>query len=371
MKDFFLKLKESFKIGDKKALWLSVGLFLILGIFLSWGYSSYLRSYYGSFSGNYEKIVTPAVKEKEKKAPPKVVPRALDGVMVKRELANIQPVGVMIENLSSVRPQASLSKASVVYEALVEGLTTRFLLIYDQKELPEKIGPVRSARPYYLEWLSEYDALYVHAGGSPEALQAISGFSLKDLNALYQGPYFWRDTTKAAPHNLYTSEELLTRALSNFGFLDDSPDFETWKFKDDFPKNERTSEEKFVKVKFSGYSTEAEYRYDREQNNYLRFNSGVPHNDSNTNEQIRAKNVIIVVIPPIVSFGEKGRLTLDVHGEGKAILALDGTVIEGIWKKAGREDRTKFYDSNGKEIKLNRGATWIHILPETMGFEYN
>jgi hypothetical protein len=136
--------------------------------------------------------------------------RQTDGVLVETSQAKLYPIAVMIENAAfgGVRPQAGLSYAQIVYEVVVEGGITRFMAIY-AGDMPDVIGPVRSARPTYLEFAAEYDALYGHAGGSPEALQAISGLQVKDLSALAaDSRFFYRDGSKVAPHNLFTSSLL-------------------------------------------------------------------------------------------------------------------------------------------------------------------
>src|SRR5690606_5184428 len=185
--------------------------------------------------------------------------------------------------------------------------------------------PVRSARPYYVEWNSEFDALYAHAGGSPDALQMISGFGVKDLNGIgREGKYFWRDRGLFAPHNLFTSSELLYSALSDKQLTDVTSVFESWHFKDDKKAEERPTAESYIKIKFSSFAYETEWRYRRATNTYARFNAGIPHEDFNTKEQIHANNVVVQIVPPILDIGEKGRLTLDVHGSGKALIHIDG-----------------------------------------------
>lgn len=302
---------------------------------------------------------------------PGLQPRKLDGVLAVKEEANKYPIAVMIDNLSSVRPQAGLSKASIVYETLVESGVTRFLALFSG-EKSDQIGPVRSIRPYYLEWSSEYDALVSHCGGSPEALQMISAFNIKDLNQMWAGgaPYFWRDKKGIAPHNLYTSTTLLERALRDKNLLEINSNFESWQFKDDLEVSQRSENVNSVKINFSGYNYLVEYKYNKESNSYLRFNGGKPHTDKISGEQIKIKNVIIEIIPQILSIGAKGRITLDVTGEGKAIMCNDGQCKEGKWKKENREGRTKFYLDENKEFEFNRGNVWVEIVPKGREVSY-
>lgn len=316
--------------------------------------------------------------------------RHLDGRIVAAKDVNKYPVAVMIENLSPVRPQSGLSQAQIVYESLVEGGITRFMAVYDLSENVKEIGPVRSARPYYLEWVSEYDALYAHAGGSPEALQGISAFNIHDLNQIggAQG-YYWRDNGVAAPHNLFTSSELLTRAINDNKLAEVEPTYTPWKFTDDpeatttqqrnanSPANtnaiaETTTpkEAENISIDFSSPTYKVEYAYDADSQEYLRSNGGLPHTDKNSGEQIRAKSVVIVTIPPITDVGEKGRLTLSIHGEGPVQIARFGEVITGTWKKADRTARTEFFDDADKPIDLGRGNVWVEIVPEDKTVEF-
>lgn len=308
----------------------------------------------------------------ERSAQVQTFTRWLDGTVVENETAaRPHPIGIMIENMITVRPQAGLQDAAIVFETLAEGGVTRFLAMFagpgsNQKE----IGPVRSARPYYVEWLSEYDALFGHAGGSPDALRSIEGFGIKDLNGIgSEGKYFWRDRARAAPHNLFTSSELLSRALRDKNLTLQTEGFHAWPYKDDVPAAQRPASQS-VRVQFSGPAYGVEYRFDPATNTYLRFNGGQKHADANTGEQIRVKNVIVQILPPIVAVGEKGRLTLNVTGTGKGFVFTDGGANIVTWKKDNRTDRTRFFYDSGKEAQLNRGNTWVEIIPEGNAVEY-
>lgn len=340
---------------------------VLLGSFLSWSWvlAHMPRAVAEQISPSKKVLKTPQ--------PPTIFTRTLDGVVVdSADSANPYPVGIMIENLPTVRPQTGLAGASVVYETLAEGGSTRFLALYaGAGDHLNTIGPVRSARSYYLEWLSEYDGLFAHAGGSPDALQMIEAFGIKALNGIGRGAqYFWRDRGLSAPHNLFTSSELLTRALRDTGLDTAVPIFTPWRFKDDRDLSVRPGSGQYTRIHFSGRVFEVEYRYDQATNTYLRSNGGELHVDALTHQQLRANNVIVQMIPPILGVGEKGRLTLDVTGQGQALMFLDGGVNIGTWKKEGRTGRTQFFFENGDQAELNRGATWIAILPSDSKVEY-
>ncbi|MFH0951872.1 MAG: DUF3048 domain-containing protein, partial [Patescibacteria group bacterium] len=282
--------------------------------------------------------------------------RHIDGVWVDDPAeVNRWPVGIMVENLLSVRPHWGLSDASVIYETLAESGIPRFLVVYDGPghDVP-MIGPVRSARPYYLEWISEYDGLYAHAGGSPQALQSISGLGINAVNGISSGyQYFWRDPAYGAPHNLFTNSEHMGRALRDRELLDKTPTYEPWIFKDDPPLSERPTDDRInPTISFSSASYEAHYEYDTDRNTYRRFNGGDEQIDRNTREPLRVNNIVVVRTPGETSAGEKGRILINVTGEGTALVFRDGTVIEGTWKKPSRLERTRFYDADNEEISL-------------------
>ena len=301
--------------------------------------------------------------------------RKIDGkIMEKQDQASYWPYAVMIENLLSVRPQAGLSQASVVYEALVEGGATRFMAVFDPSEIVPEISPVRSVRPYYIEFSSEYNALLAHCGGSPLALQIIrDNQDIHDLNQISRdSKYFLRDKSLSAPHNLLTSSEKLNYALRDKGLLEQPAQFQSWQFKDETTLAERGEDGKTLTFNFSyGLTYKVSYQYNKEKNVYLRFNADQPHKDRNTDQQIEVKNVVVQLVKEPVLSGGQGRLDIQVEGEGKAWILRDGQIIAGTWKKASRTDRTLFYDKDGQEVELNRGNTWVHVLPETQEVVYD
>jgi len=300
----------------------------------------------------------------------KLTARAIDGVMVPENKANLFPLTIMIENYKDVRPQYSLGKANLVYEALAEGGITRFLAVYATDEQFSTIGPVRSARHYFVDLAEEYHGLFVHIGGSPEALGILSYQDyLTDLNQFGYSQYYWRDEEKEAPHNLFTSSELLAYAIRDLE-LNTNVQYTAWQFKDEAKKAERPQEEKYVKINYSTEDYFVEWKYNKENNVYLRYNGGVEHKDALTDKQIEAKNIIVQYAATELMDENTGRLDIITQGEGKAIMFMDGAYIEGTWKKTNRGDRTKFYDGDDKEISFNPGATWIEIVQDDTGIEW-
>ncbi len=288
----------------------------------------------------------------------------LTGLAVSSKSVAQQPViGVMIENLyPDARPQSGLGQAGVVYEALAEGGITRFLAIF-QEPLPPTIGPVRSLRPYYLDWGLEYGIPVAHAGGSQPALEAVPTSGLKDINALvYDGSYFYRTTDRYAPHNLYTDASKLTALDGKLGYAT-PPTFTPALRKAD--KVVSPAPQPTIKIAFSSSPYGVEYDFDAATDSYNRFMGGTPHIDRNTNQQIKVKNVVVEYVPTSYSTQADGKPETDMQlvGSGQAMVFNDGTVTPGTWSKASDGAATKLLDAAGKPIALNRGTTWYEIIP--------
>ncbi|MFA6027311.1 MAG: DUF3048 domain-containing protein [Patescibacteria group bacterium] len=302
-----------------------------------------------------------------------IAPRRLDGLIVSKEESNKLPICVMIENaaFSGVRPQSGISSASLVYEIIVEGGITRLMAVY-AGEKADPIGPVRSARDTYLEFASELDCMYTHAGGSYTASKALWELHMKDLDGLREPKYFWRDPNKVSPHNYFTNITKLEQAAIFGHSWKDAPTYESWKFKDDNQNRKKAGEAGYVSkinIDFGG-SYNVEYRFNYENNNYERINGGVEHTDANTGKVLTTRNIIIEKVPPGQYLEGKGRINFSVTGEGDAYIFRDGELIEGRWKKADRLARTKYYDKQGNEVEFNRGNTWVEIVPEGYGYSW-
>jgi hypothetical protein len=289
----------------------------------------------------------------------------LTGEPIAEEIDRPAVYGVMIENMVEAWPLSGVDQAFLVIEAPVEAAIPRFLAFYYQDQEVDKIGPVRSARPYYLDWAQGLEAMYVHVGGSPAALTEISEQNMFDLNEFYRGWYFWRSSSRSAPHNVYTSSDLLIDAYEEESAWRTMSDLEygLWDYKVDLPKSERP-ESHMVSMNFSPYYGDlysAGWEYDPETNEYLRYQSGYEMSMLD-GADIKASN-IAVVETDIVVIDEIGRRQIITIGEGDALVFQDGETIEAIWSKDSEQDRLRFYNKNtSEEILWNAGVTWIEVL---------
>lgn len=306
-----------------------------------------------------------------------IIPRVLDGIYVEKTLAATMPVCVMIENAAfgGVRPQTSLSKASIVYEVIVEGGITRFMAVYPTGGESYTIGPVRSARDTYIEFASEYECPYAHAGGSPTALQALREHRMWDLDGLIYSQYFWRDATKFAPHNFFTSlENLQSAATDKHWAILDPEKFQPWKFIDALPAEQRPdpATEEGVTTIFVGFggSYDVEYFYNAEKNAYERKNGGVDHTDRLNNQILTATNIVLQFVDDGTAIEGKGRINWPVRGEGRVEIFHDGQIYKGRWKKENRDSRTEYVDERGAPIPLTRGTTWVEVVPPHIAVTY-
>jgi hypothetical protein len=264
---------------------------------------------------------------------------------------------VMIENSADAWPLSGLEKAFLVIEAPVEANIPRFIAFYGSDTVSEKIGPVRSARSYYLDFASEFFSLYAHVGGSPQALDLMYTKQIFDLNQFFFGSFFWRSTDRLAPHNVYTSTDLLQKAWEKKG--SSSFDYELWPFKDSIPNPSIVSSS--VSILFSenlGYETT--WLFDPITNTYKRLQNGKEMILSN-GKNIFANNMAIM-ITDIKVIDQVGRRSVRTVGKGEAFIFLDGQMQKGSWEKRTSKDRLRFFNEKVEEILWNPGTTWIEII---------
>jgi len=298
---------------------------------------------------------------------PALDPSILNGVLVDSSLAKKRPIAVMIENSPDARPQRGLAAADVVYEALVEGNITRFMALFQQTP-PAKAGPVRSARSYYIDWLSEVDAVYVHAGGSPTALDRIRSYGIKAYPHSSEAT-FWREpkTGVASEHTLFADIATISQnTVSKRGWNAQS-DYQSWLFKD---PELAPAAAGAITVNFSGAQFQSVWSFDALKNQYNRAMAGAAHKDRDSGEQIIAKTIVVMTVQraanaPYKDTKKESEWSMTTIGSGKVSVFRDGTRIDGNWKKASRTERTRFLDSAGAEIPLNRGKIWIEVMAPT------
>lgn len=301
-----------------------------------------------------------------------------------------RPLAVMIENHEEARPQSGLSYADIIYETVAEGGITRFMAVNYCGVAAYNVGfaPVRSARTYFVDWVSEYDALYNHVGGAGQcndptvderakALCQIDRFAIKDMDQFaIPFPTCYRnydrlDHPVATEHTMvcYSNKLYELAQKRDWTNVDEEgvswdENFVEWKFKDEAKESDRGT---VSSITFSHWDNMADkygvkWNYDAATNNYLRINGGQPHIDLETKQQLSAKNIVIQFAKETVGVDEHAHLLYGTIGTGKALLFQDGKAIVGTWKKQTRTGRTTFFDDKGKEVVFNRGQIWIEVV---------
>lgn len=286
----------------------------------------------------------------------------LTGMEVSSEAATKQPVtAIMIENSPDARPQSGLKDAGVVFEAIAEGGITRFLTLH-QEDKPQLIGPVRSLRMYYVDWLAPFNASVAHVGGSAAALAEVRSGKYRDIDQFFNAGSYWRATDRYAPHNVYTSFERLDALNAAKGFT--SSTFTGFARADG--KKVDTPNATRIAIAISSNLYNPLYTYDATTNLYQRNLAGVPHIDREGG-QITPSVVIAIKVNEATVMEDGYRQSITTSGSGEADIFQNGTVIKGTWNKADRGSQIIFKDETGKEVALNRGQTWISAVPNGHG----
>lgn len=302
-----------------------------------------------------KKVAAPPAPVKKTETPAAVqIVSPLTGMPVTEEQSKRPVTGVMIENSPDARPQSGLLQAGVVFEAIAEGGITRFLALFQDAQ-PDYIGPVRSARPYYIDWVQGFDASYVHAGGPGDAINKIKSDGVKDLN--HFGNYFYRVNTRYAPHNLYTDFSKLDAYNKSKGYT--SSTYTSFIRKKD--KKLATPTAKTIDFNISSPLYSAHFDYDAASNTYLRSEGGRPHTDERTKKQI-SPNVVIAMVMQYQAAYNGVNSWYNSIGSGKVYIFQDGGVTEGTWAKTDRKAQITFKDAAGKDLPLNAGQTWISAV---------
>jgi hypothetical protein len=286
----------------------------------------------------------------------------IDGALI--EIMPVRPIAITIDNFRPARPQSGLDQADLVYEIPVEGGITRYLAIFFHGKATA-IGPIRSARPYLIDIAREWDAVYIHGGQSPQAQTYFKTTKVAHINEMFHPSGFWRDKSRKAPHNLYTSTENLWAEITALGW-DNKTDPESFLFR---LADEKLSGKSALELTIPYQYGDVGYRYDANTGNYLRFLDNSPYKDLASGVQLSAANVIVQQVS-VRSFDQEGRLEVDLMGEGKAWLFSGGQVLEGSWQKKSSTSRTRFYDGSGIEISMKTGQTWIQLVSKQTKISY-
>lgn len=371
---------------------------LVLAAYITSAVASYLLFSEGSFYLKSTNVPLSTTAKPGKlafdEALPKTEPCPLNGLLYSKQQKDWwekhRPLGIMVENHEEARLQSGLSSADVLYEAVAEGGITRFLAIYYCNSA-EEVGPIRSARTYFLDFISEYGSspLYVHVGGAnqpgpADALSQIEDYGwvgLNDMNQFSIGfPTFWRDYDRmghsvSTEHTMYsTTQKLLQFAVAKRKLAVEGEDGVSWtkgfipySFKEDAPVAQRPAAQK-IHLEFWTIDPDygVDWVYEPTSNIYKRNNGGKPHIDLNNKKQLTGKNIVVLkMIETSANDGyeNNAHLLYRTKGVGRAHIFMDGKETAGTWRKDSRTARTLLFDNVGAPIKFDKGTIWFEILP--------
>ena len=287
--------------------------------------------------------------------------------MVKPGIAQRHVVAVMIDDQRDARPQSGLSQASIVWQAPAEGGIPRYMALFHEGD-PKAVGPVRSARLYFVQWAAQWQSVYVHVGGSPQALALLhsargkGGFVYDADEFRWGGKYLWRISQRPAPHNVY-SDGFHLRGLAERVGAKARTYKPAWNFAPDAELARRPSGSTLL-VPY--LANQISYRYDRKSNTWLRTVTGeAKQTDAASKTRIAPKNVVVMYVnfAPLNDGSKKHRLEARVIGSGRALIATNGKTISATWRKTSVTGPVTFTLRNGQPATLTIGQTFVQVVP--------
>lgn len=314
--------------------------------------------------------ITPSP-EPENVIPEGMVKSKLTGLWISDDTAQYRPYAVMINNIKVASPQSGLSAADILCESLVEYGITRFMAVFEAQDAladtTSRIGSIRSARHYFVNFANEFDAIYVHFGGTTYATDEIINQQVDEVDGIKGGLANWaftRDEAIQSPHNVFLNysvmlNEVLKSSLRNEWDANRNEFFNFYE-QDTIPENGKNAEK--VTIQFS-QSVRPYLIYDKDTGEYIRYQFGVVHKDANNDQPLTFKNIIVQYVKH--SEISNGYLDLELENqEGDGYYVTNGVAIPIVWKRNEAKNECHYYDASGKELYINVGKTYIAIYPD-------
>lgn len=282
-----------------------------------------------------------------------------------------RPIAVMINNIKTAQPyQTGLNDAYIVYEMIVEGGISRMMAVFKDKNTAQ-IGTIRSSRHYYLDYAMENDAIYVHFGGSDQALAQIPQLGINNVNGMADN-FYWRDRSLpvSSEHTVYSSMEKINKTISKKGYrtTSDKDTLLNYSAEEiDLSKMEGAIKADNVKIVYSTYQTN-NFVYDDTTKTYTRKSGNTVRKDYITGEAFTTKNIITYQVKNY-TMDSYGRQQLENIGSGEGYYISNGYAVKIKWKKDSRSGQTTYTYLDGTEIKVNDGNTYIQIQPKGQKLE--
>lgn len=286
----------------------------------------------------------------------------LNGSWVDPETNNKRPIALMINNIGEAMPQSGIGQADIVYEMIVEGGITRLMAVFSDYDGLEKIGPVRSARQYYCRSAQQLDAVFCHIGTSTLADAQLANSGQDHVDGMYSANLLYRDNSRVAPHNAYTSGERLDQIFADYGFQREHGSGYAKMFQFNMKDTDLAEGNSATRIE-TAFSAQRKpwFEYNADEKVYYRFQYGDKQIDDVTGEQLSYKNVLVLYATTYSVDSYLMEVCNDRNGSG--YYATNGKYIEINWK--AEEGTIHYYTTDGQRLKINPGKTWITFFDET------
>jgi hypothetical protein len=354
-------------------LLLAVTILIFAGCNKDKGYDGdVISEYQKNYEENNSDVTQDPGAEEAATAAPTVVPNhendmisRLTGQWVSKEIGTKRPIAFQFNNFKSVSNQWGISQADIVYECIVEGGITRLLGIGENYQ-GDRIGSTRSARHYFVSIADEYNAIYIHYGGTKYARAKVKELGVDEIdgNSNMDTVVFYRDNSIKKPHNAFATQKGMQKGIEMKKFKteyseEDQAHFSFYQEDTDLTSNEKAEK---VTLDFSAY-TAPYFTYNSSDKLYYRYQFGGEHKDSNTGKQLAFKNIIVQYVKEW-NIDKNGYQTMDLeNATGKGIYITNGKMAPITWKKNEAKHFMRYYDETGAELTINPGKTYITLFP--------
>nr|WP_317413481.1 DUF3048 domain-containing protein [uncultured Solibaculum sp.] len=282
------------------------------------------------------------------------------------DAVGLRPVGIMINNIEAATPQHNIASADICYEMQAEGGITRILALYSDWKNLSMTGSIRSARPYFVELAQSHDCIYVHVGGSQDALDAIESSKVDSINGVSDSVTIWRDPGRkksmGSVHSCVTNGEKLTQCVQKRGIRTKAKsDRSAFSFRAEGQSQTPQGQTcETLTVPFSSYAT-SQFLYDPQDAVYAKYQFDKGQIDAASGKQVEVTNVLVLRTAITPTGDSLGHVDIQLKG-GEGIYASLGQCQDIRWSKDSASDPIRLTDSSGQELLLNPGKTWICIV---------
>lgn len=285
------------------------------------------------------------------------------------EAVDVRPVAIVVENAPPARPQWAITSPDIIVEGEVEGGITRMLWLYaDYNSVPEKVGPIRSARPSFVKFSKLFDAVYIHWGGSHSKANYVGGYetfrneNVAHIDGMKGGELFSRDTTRStsSEHRGVLNGTKIAAAIEEKGLRTEIKKRTDFDFNDEI-ENAGDSAANSFNVAFSSRTDTRAFTFNADDKKY---------HTSDWKEDVSFENVVILMDnTTYITTPYKGSTTTylnySITGSGKGYYASNGTATEIKWTID--DWKLKLETTDGDELELNVGNSYIGLASSNNG----